>query len=127
MHCLWVALIFSPWILFNVDGAAVTNFYNSFTNKKFGGESSCVTETDVSASFGVEGENVRQKTEKKHFSGVSTACLNLCNGDSDCGGFWLESSYPNPVFTCKTVEKTCDLSVDNLVTASQGIIFLVKA
>ena len=69
----------------------------------------------------------RQKTEKKHFSGVSTACLNLCNGDSDCGGFWLESSYPNPVFTCKTVKKTCDLSVDNLVTASQGIIFLVKA
>ena len=61
MHCLWVALLFSPWTLFNVDGAAVTNFYNSFTNKKFGGESSCVTETDVSASFGVEGENVRQK------------------------------------------------------------------
>lgn len=106
-------MLFSPWTLFNVDGAAVTNFYNSFTNKKFGGESSCVTETDVSASFGVEG--------------VSTACLNLCNGDSDCGGFWLESSYPNPVFTCKTVKKTCDLSVDNLVTASQGIIFLVKA
>ena len=58
------------------------------------------------------------------FAGVATACSNLCNGDSTCGAFWLEASYPT--FTCKTVKKTCNI-VEKMVDAPQGVIFLVKA
>ena len=96
MHCLWVALIFSPWTLFNVDGAAVTNFYNSFTNKKFGGESSCVTETDVSASFGVEGENVRQKTEKNIFQVFPPPASTCATVTVIVGGSGWRAPTPTP-------------------------------
>ena len=62
MKYFWVALLLPPCILLNsIHGAAVTNFYHSFTNKKFGGDSSCVTATDVSASNGVEGEKRKVK------------------------------------------------------------------
>ena len=62
MKCFWFALILSPRILLNSSyGAAVTNFYHSFTNKKFGGDSSCVTATDVSSSSGIEGDLKRVK------------------------------------------------------------------
>ena len=62
MKYFWVSLLLSPCILLNSsDGAAVTNFYHSFTNKKFGGDSSCVTATDVSASSGVEGDKKKVK------------------------------------------------------------------
>ena len=57
MKHFWVTLILSPCILIHSShSAAVTNFYHSFTNKKFGGDSSCVTATDVSSSSGVEGD-----------------------------------------------------------------------
>ena len=64
MEYFWVALMLLPCILLNSsNGAAVTNFYHSFTNKKFGGDSTCVTATDVSSSSGVEGD--QKKAEKK--------------------------------------------------------------
>ena len=62
MKYYWVSLLLSPCILLNSsDAAAVTNFYHSFTNKKFGGDSSCVTATDVSSSSGIEGDLKRVK------------------------------------------------------------------
>ena len=70
MKYFWVALILSPWVLLNSsDGAAVTNFYHSFTNKKFGGDSTCVTATDVSSSSGVEGDK-RKKNLSFGWGGV---------------------------------------------------------
>ena len=74
MEYFWVALMLSPCILLNSsNGAAVTNFYHSFTNKKFGGDSTCVTATDVSSSSGVEG---MQKQAEKRI--ISFGCVGVC-------------------------------------------------
>merc|ERR1711953_438599 len=110
MRSVLCVLLFSPCLLLNCDGASVENIYRSYANKMFGGNPSCITITDVSSAYSAEG--------------VATACSNLCNGDSTCGAFWLEASYPT--FTCKTVKKTCNI-VEKMVDAPQGVIFLVKA